>query len=178
MSESQPTSVQLYGVVRSYAKREDKMKERFSDRSMLRNPQIPPNERVLWGVLHDSERRIASMCRVMQVYRENACDSIKNLEQDHEELGHVLETFYEFIDSQMESVRDLINDLDHGLHWVSVDRLHESEEFGQRPKNPGDFANSEAYLDYCKSRNIKPISGFNEAFGEAVSSANIRAARQ
>lgn len=151
------------------------MKEEFSEYSMLRSG-LPRDKQMVSSIIDTTGRHIRAMCRAMQIYEQHACDSIRNVEKDYEDLTGVFSAFYDYVDGKMDVLSALSDELEDGLHWVSIEKLKASEDFRRKPLRPEIFVSREAYEAYCQRHGFAPELGsespFNEAFGDSVAPAN------
>lgn len=103
------------------------MKHKINEQSMLRS-NLSREEQMVAGILFDTEANVRAMCRVMQVYDHYGMD--RPLRKDTlEELQAIFRSFYEFVDSQMDSIGQLARTLEQDFKWVSLETLRESDDF-------------------------------------------------
>jgi hypothetical protein len=136
-------------------KRKMAMQEEYSQHSKLRS-LTAMDDCHLSVVISSVERRVRAMCRVMQVYELNACDSINNLEKDYDDLVTIFSAFYEFVDFQMDKFSDLSESLDQGIRNVSVNKLRASDDFRLKRLPRSVFTSQHAYERYCEGHGFDP----------------------
>ncbi|SIQ78133.1 hypothetical protein SAMN05880590_107151 [Rhizobium sp. RU35A] len=123
------------------------MKEKHSEHSMLRTG-LPQSEMTVSSIIRDTERHVRAMCRVMQVYEDNACHSIRNMEQDYQDLTSIFSAFYEYVDGKMDALSQLSDELEFDLSRISLSKLKTSEDFRRKPLSPEAFRSQQDYEAY------------------------------
>jgi hypothetical protein len=132
------------------------MKEEHSEDSMLRG--MSRDQLMISSIIDTTEKHVRAMCRAMQVYELNACDRIDNVEQDYQDLTAVFSAFYDYVDKKMDDLSELSRELEHGLAWVSIEKLRASEDFRRKPLPPHAFVSRAVYLEYCSKNGFEPVS--------------------
>lgn len=121
------------------------MKSEYSKHSMLRGG-LPSEEVPIDCIISTTERHIRAMCRVMQIYEQNACDTLHNLKADYLDLTAVFAAFYDYIDCKMDVLKELSDALETGIKEVSIAKLRASDDFRLKPLPREAFTSDENFL--------------------------------
>ena len=97
--------------------------------SRLRPGLIDYDQQAIAHHIENVERRIRIMCRVSQVFTNNAGGMLATIAQDYEDAAAWNEVFYEFVDRQMDDLKTLRTHLERGFSWVSIEGLRNGEDF-------------------------------------------------
>lgn len=99
-------------------------------------------DQLLEGILHRVEKNIRNMCYAMQMVDHHGFDP-----DEFEKLSSMFATFYEYVDSQMDTLTRLREPLNE-FTWLSLNKLRESEDFRRKPLPREAFVSEEAYQKY------------------------------
>jgi hypothetical protein len=139
--------------------------ETEDERASLLRTGYDFDDQLLEGILHSVEKNIRNMCYAMQMVGDYGFEP-----DEFDKLSSMFRTFYEYVDSQMDTLTRLRKPLERDFTWISLNKLRESEDFRRKPLPREAFVSEEAY-QRALARFAKD-SAFNEAFGEAVAPAN------